>query len=134
MTRPAKSEQELQIERDREATGAIPVVLNKIPKWALAALRRAQRRDRDGGVPFVSPALYLINDPRWTRLLDHTGSSTYRGPDYSGPSFVTEPYADDTTADTARAFADWLGCSVHIGGPSWWYPGSTTRIEFYPRS
>lgn len=121
------------IEAARAATGAREVVLNKLPSWARRAIRAALRREgapaRIDGFDACVEALHSIH--RWrVRLFDHWGESKRHGE----PTLVAEPYADREHIEAALTFADWIGCEVKIGGASWWYPGSTTRIEFYPRA
>lgn len=122
------------IRNARRATGSIEVILNKVPTWASRAVRAALRRDGRQTTRGLVVSHFLLNDTRFdARLFDHWGSSMIRVPGYTGPSLVTEPNANARHIQAARDFAKWLGCEVEIGGASWWYPGSTVRIEFYPR-
>lgn len=116
----------------RQATAARPVRLNKIPRWARQAIRHAYRKE------CVRPVRHLdmdvINDDRWQGLFDHWGTSRIERTDgLHIDTFCTEPYAGRAHIEMALRFADWIGCEVRIGGASWWYPGSTVRIEFVPR-
>jgi hypothetical protein len=126
------SPQAVWIESARRATDARPVRLNRIPPWARQAIRRAYRAEGDrSGRDLV---MAVVNDDRWNGLFDHWGTSRMplRGiPDV--PTLCTEPYAGRRHIEMALRFADWLRCDVRIGEASWWYPGSTVRIEFVPR-
>lgn len=116
----------------RRATAARPVRLNKIPRWARQAIQRAYRQEGERAGRFLD--MTLVSDDRWRGLFDHWGTShiAYRDrPDV--PTFCTEPYAGRPHIEMALRFADWLGCDVEIGLASWWFPGSTVRIEFVPR-
>jgi hypothetical protein len=120
------------IENARRATAARAVRLNKIPPWARQAIRRAYRAEGERPRGFLD--MTVVNDNRWRGLFDHWGTSriAYRDkPDVQ--TLCTEPYAGREHIEMALRFADWLGCEVEIGLASWWFPGSTVRIEFVPR-
>lgn len=125
-------EQREWIRAAREATNSRPVVLHKIPKWARHAIQKAYRDEGDSAGTYLDTK--VTNDERWRGLFDHWGSSKIQRYNYSGPTFVTEPYACRGHIEKALRFADWIGCDVEIGGVSWWYPDNTTRIEFYPKT
>lgn len=117
----------------RTATGAREVRLNKIPLWARRSIQRAYRAEGTRAGHLLDVA--LLGDDRWRHLFDHWGTSHI--PSSNGvdtQTFCTEPYAGRWHIETALRFADWIGCDVRIGGASWWYPGSTVRIEFLPRA
>jgi len=127
------SPQALWIDNARRATDARPVRLNRIPTWARQAIRGAYRAE--GQRPGRDLVMAVVNDGRWNGLFDHWGTSQIarrEKPDV--PTLCTEPYAGRPHIEMALKFADWLGCEVWIGGASWWYPGSTVRIEFVPRA
>jgi hypothetical protein len=125
--------QQVWIENARRATAARPVRLGKIPKWARQVIQRAYREE--GGRAGRYLDMTILNDDRWRGLFDHWGASQIAYRDGSvTPTFCTEPYAGRRHVEMALQFADWLGCDVEIGGSSWWYPGSTVRIEFCPRA
>ena len=94
--------------------------------------QRAYRQEGGRAGGFLD--MTLVSDDRWRGLFDHWGTShiAYRDrPDV--PTLCTEPYAGRPHIEMALRFADWLGCDVEIGLASWWFPGSTVRIEFVPR-
>jgi hypothetical protein len=130
--------QDAWIEAARKATGARPVTLHKVPRWAYNAMRAAiAKAPTDKQVHSVFDAEQLLAGAyvpgcASVRLFDHWGTSKIERDGYSGPSLVTEPYAGRDHIEGALCFADWLGCEVEIGMASWWYPNNTVRIEFYP--
>lgn len=121
------------IETARRATGARKVRLHSIPAWARSALRvryRDEPRRAFGGCV----KLAMINDERWCGLFDHWGTSELpEGVGCERKTLCTEPYGGRAEIEAALRFADWIDCDVEIGGASWWYPGSTVRIEFRQR-
>lgn len=109
-----------QIAADRERLKIQPVTLHKMPPWAKKRLLIAA-----GNQPLCD-AEYLIPGPR---VFDHFGCSP------SG-SLVGEPYCppdDPSLLVKVRKIAGALGVSWSIGNPwsSWWFPGLTTRVEFF---
>lgn len=128
----------------RRATNARSVKLHEAPRWAREAIKarakaegtKAPLSSTIGGRVWATRDIehFLLNYGGAVRLFDHWGTSELECHDYKGPSLVAEPYGAREHIEAALRFADWLGCNVEIGGASWWYPGSTVRIEFYPRA
>lgn len=125
----AARKQKAWIDHARKATEAREVALHKCPKWARKAIRNAipdagHVLDVSGGVPSSFDGVHLF---------DHWGTSRIERHGYTGPTLVTEPYGYREHVEAALRFADLIGCNVEIGRASWWFPGSTVRIEFYPK-
>jgi hypothetical protein len=59
-------------------------------------------------------------------LLDHWGTTEDNGRE----EFVTEPYG--LNFELAAAFAEMLGLEWRYSANSWWYPGHTFRVSFFP--
>jgi hypothetical protein len=73
----------------------------------------------------------LLNCNLTKRWLDHWGTSNT--PRHK-QTFVAEPY--DVTASTVASvdqFAEILGLDWCLRANSYWFPGNTFRIEFWPR-
>jgi hypothetical protein len=113
----------------RKVFDPTPVRLHHRPKWFMQLLAAAKRRNPHG------PAAGFYEDLRrgsWKLdWMDHWGSTVLLN---GTPAFVSEPYGitSETLAEV-EAIAEECGCYANVSANSYWYPGSTIRIEIYPK-
>jgi hypothetical protein len=127
-----------RIREAREVMKPSPVKLNRVPLWLkkrLIAAKKAGKFDTDDdrytrddiyyAAAQAVQTVYRFRDA--SDLLDHWGTTDWY--DWKD-AFVTEPYHHP--AQVAKSFADLLGLEWNESPNSWWNPGETFRIVFYP--
>jgi hypothetical protein len=122
----------------RQARDLMPVAEVKqwaMPKWFLDRLRRAIRDGRFVTEFAESPTTALTSNKLTRGWLDHWGSSrNVRKCIPADRVFVSEPYELCIgKLNRIQRFADLLGLYWMLCARSWHYPGSTFRIEFWPK-
>jgi hypothetical protein len=131
--------QERSIDEARRVLRPIEVALGDRPKW-LGPRIAAFRRKHDLGAMSVSMAFentvgLICPEPYW---LDHWGRCRKGSAAccYAiGDILVAEPYNFySATAKSLDIFCKKLDLEWHVSSNSWWYPGSTVRIEIHPKS
>lgn len=126
----ATIDQAIWIEQARKLLGPSPVRLHHVPGWFSKAIRKAYGRSRP--TTPAGEAMQGLLRHHWTeRWLDHWGSTRH----CAQVAFVAEPYGitEQEVALIATIASD-LGCDWRLCSNSWWYPGSTLRILFYPKA
>lgn len=125
--RIGKKEIEVYANRDelRRLMQVKEVQLNRVPAWLKKKSRQVV------GVP-KSTVWDLFFKFGATNLLDHWGM-------ISGESdFISEPYVNvDCIArdfQAVLALAKAIDCRLILSFCSWWYPGRTIRLTFFPNS
>jgi hypothetical protein len=125
------------IRQARALLGSEQVKQGRIPMWLK---RRLVQAVKDGRLESRWPAELrfaediLQNDAPTRGWLDHWGSARSSRCYVKGGMFVSEPY--DLCPDKMvkiDQFALLLQLDWHVLAKSWHYPGSTFRLEFWPR-
>lgn len=120
------------IEDARLVLKPLQVKLNHVPNWFRKAVIKAF--PKQGISSGADVGLFLLNHAYRHGWLDHWGSSNriLNGEPIS--VFVTEPYQiDHLDLLAVSGLADKLNCCYGVFANSWWFPGSTLRIEFWPK-
>lgn len=129
-------QQELRIKAARELLEPTPVRLHHFPLWMKQAMNRVAKArgftfTRDSIMPLgrFEELLHSLMAPEIRHKnarLDHWGSSRTANEE----SFVSEPYGMTVEAFAAwELFAELAGLKCCLSPNSYWYPGSTMRIE-----
>jgi hypothetical protein len=119
---------ERYIDAARAVLKPTPVELHKIPRWLSVRLYQARQEGKIHVKPNMPSycLLYAVAGPDSFDWLDHWGTTTVDGE----VEFVSELYSLNLKA--AKRFAKLLGLKWRYSANSWWYPGWTYRISFYP--
>jgi hypothetical protein len=131
----ASVEQARRIEWSRQVLHTSSVELHKVPNWLRYKLMAANKRrgwqpaGGRGGVFQLQTFLSRsgLNSTGWC---DHWGTA-YEATGH-GFDFVAEPYLSPSHLSESFRFSIAIGVRAYVSANSWWYPGRTIRLGFYP--
>lgn len=115
----------------REYLKPTPVIDGKVPTWMRKRLLSLKAEGRIKAFSNSNNQLLaglLAKIPAKYSWFDHDGTSIVDGCEI----FVNEPY--HYYAEPNQAFADLLDCELYVLANSWWYPGWTIRVAFWPKT
>lgn len=108
-----------------------PVKLHEVPEWVRRACLKIVKGKRWRGSSTRGPvvledAVNLCSRDGWC---DHWGTVVINGKQ----CLASEPYG--MTAESMKSaieFAEKIGARLEIDSNSWWFPGRTVRLTFFP--